>query len=201
MSISQGRRPFVVRLTAPFMWGLNNAVTSLNALGTLMIIALMALICADVVGRNLLSTSLPGVIELAELGIVSIVFLQIGDTLKNGKLMRSDGLIKVIEARTPRLGYLLNAVFDATGTFIFYYITKGAFNRFVQAWEGDYYLGNQGGFTAPTWPMELIVTLGSGIMCLLFATNALRGLSILFGLLPEVAKPEDSAINTGVADK
>jgi TRAP-type C4-dicarboxylate transport system permease small subunit len=74
MPHSQNKRPIILRVTVPIMWCLNNAVTSLNAAGTLLIFAMMALICADVIARNLLSSSLHGVIELTELGIVSIVF-------------------------------------------------------------------------------------------------------------------------------
>ncbi|MEP5729967.1 MAG: TRAP transporter small permease [Sulfitobacter sp.] len=171
----------LARISARGMWCLNTAVTSLNSLGTLLIMAMMAMICADVFSRNLLGKSLPGVIELAELGIVSIVYLQIADTFKSGKLMRSDGIIKVIEAKFPRFGMAINALFDATGVVLFFYIAKGAQKRVLEAWEGGFYLGNQGSFTAPTWPMELIVTLGSALMSALFLASMLRHLIQLFG--------------------
>lgn len=184
MHDAQTKRPLILRAADVFTWCLNNAVISLNALGTLIIIAMMALICTDVAGRNLLATSLPGVIELTELGIVSIVFLQIADTLRSGKLMRSDALINTIEAMFPRVGLAMNALFNATGATLFYFIANGAFGRFYEAWTGGYYLGNQGSFTAPTWPMELCVALGSGLMCLLFIASAIRNLFSLFGSSP-----------------
>jgi TRAP-type C4-dicarboxylate transport system permease small subunit len=184
MSNVQIKQPLVLRAAQAFNWCLGTAVTSLNALGTMIIIALMVLICADVVGRNLLSTSLPGVIELAELGIVSLVFLQIADTLRSGKLMRSDVLINTIVARFPRIGAFMNLFFDATGAVLFYFIANGAFERFIDAWKGGFYLGNLGSFTAPTWPMVLCVSLGSGLMCLLFLTNALGHLARLFDIIP-----------------
>ncbi|MEP2780870.1 MAG: TRAP transporter small permease [Pseudoruegeria sp.] len=178
------KRPLLMRLAEDFNWCLGKAVTTLNAMGTMIIIAMMVLICADVIGRNLLATSLPGVIELAELGIVSLVFLQIADTLRSGKLMRSDVLINTINARFPRVGSFMNLFFDITGSVLFYFIANGAFERFTDAWRGGYYLGNQGSFTAPTWPMELCVALGSGLMSLLFLTMALGHLARLFGVLP-----------------
>ena len=184
MSGQTETRPLVLRLTKPVMWLLNIAVASLNSLGTLFIIAMMILICADVVSRNLLDTSLPGVIELTELGIVSIVFLQIADTYRSGKLMRSDGVIKAIETKTPRIGMLLNIVFDITGAVLFFYIAKGGKKRFTDSWDGGYYLGNQGSFTAPTWPMELIVAIGSTLLCLLFFASVLRNTGLLFGIVP-----------------
>jgi TRAP-type C4-dicarboxylate transport system permease small subunit len=170
----------IMRLVQALNWCLDKAVTSLNSLGSLIIIALMALICTDVVGRNVFATSLPGVIELAELGIVSIVFLQIADTLKSGKLMRSDALFKVICAFFPRVGLVMSIIFDVAGAVLFYFIANGATERFFKAWEGGFYLGNLGAFTAPTWPMELCVALGSWLMCLLFATQTISGSAALF---------------------
>ncbi|MFT7058841.1 MAG: TRAP-type mannitol/chloroaromatic compound transport system permease small subunit [Pseudorhodobacter sp.] len=98
--------------------------------------------------------------------------------------MRSDSVIKMIEARLPRLGLVLNTAFDVTGGVLFAFIAQSAFKRFMAAWEGGFYLGNQGSFTAPTWPMELIVAVGSALVCLLFFASALRNLSVLVGLIP-----------------
>lgn len=194
MSNTDTAAPSLLRIARGVTWCLEKSVTSLNALGTLIIIAMMALICADVVGRNLLATSLPGIIELTELGIVSIVFLQIADTLRTGKLMRSDALIRMIIQKRPSVGAIMNACFDATGAVLFYYIAKGAFERFSEAWSGGYYLGNQGSFTAPTWPMELCVSLGSTLMCLLFIVSVIRSLAFLFGL---ASNPQDQIIQGG----
>ena len=173
-------------------WCLDKAVTSLNALGTLIIMALMVLICSDVVSRNAFGHSLPGVIELAELGIVSIVFLQIADTLKSGKLMRSDALIRKLAQAHPRVGLGLNMFFNTAGAVLFYFIANGAIDRFLKAWSGNFYIGNLGSFTAPTWPMELCVALGASLMCLLFATQALKeGVALLRGTPPPIQKVPD----------
>lgn len=159
---------------------LDRVVISLNAMGTIVIILMMLLICADVVGRNLLNSSLPGVVELTELGIVSVVFLQISDALRTGRLMRSDGLLKMLARRLPRLGAFVNAIFDFTGATLFFFIAEGGFERFFAAWQGDFYIGNQGAFTAPTWPMELAVACGAAVMMVLFCANAFRHMADLF---------------------
>jgi TRAP-type C4-dicarboxylate transport system permease small subunit len=187
----QTERPFLLRAVHKLNACLGMAVTSLNAMGTMIIIALMVLICADVFGRNLLATSLPGVIELAELGIVSLVFLQIADTLRSGKLMRSDVLLNTIVVTFPRVGAFMNLCFEATGAVLFYFIAHGAFERFTDAWSGGFYLGNRGSFTAPTWPMELCVAMGSGLMCLLFITNTVGHLRRLVQPRPTIN--EDAA--------
>ena len=173
MSSDPLKPSYLLKAAGVFNWCLGKSVASLNALGTLLIMAMMLLICTDVVGRNLFTKSLPGVIELVELGIVSIVYLQIADTLKSGKLMRSDALLTQITSRFPLFGTVMNMLFDITGAVLFYFMTMGAFVRLTEAWQGGFYLGNQGSFTVQTWPMELCVTLGSGLMCLLFITNTI----------------------------
>jgi len=180
MSVDSPDSPFMLKVASIFSWFLGKSVASLNALGTMLIMAMMVLICSDVIGRNLFSKSLPGVIELVELSIVSIVFLQIADTLKSGKLMRSEAVINNVVRLYPRLGAAMNALFDATGAVLFFFLTRGAFGRFSEAWSGDFYLGNLGSFTAPTWPMELCVALGSGLMCILFITKAISNIYALF---------------------
>lgn len=185
MQVSGMQTSLFRRVVVAVLWVLNTAVTSLNALGTLLIIAMMGLIVADVLSRNLLGTSLPGVIELTELGIVSIVYLQIADTYKSGKLLRSDGVIRAIEAKFPRIGFAVNALFDATGVILFFYIARSAQNRTIEAWDGGFYLGNQGAFTAPTWPMELTVAVGSTLLSLLFLASVIRNLAQLAGVDPD----------------
>ncbi|MEP1614094.1 MAG: TRAP transporter small permease [Roseobacter sp.] len=190
-------KPLALRVFTALDWCLDKAVTSLNSLGSLIIIALMALICSDVIGRNAFATSLPGVIELAELGIVSIVFLQIADTLKSGKLMRSDALFNVLSAAFPRVGIFLTVLFELAGAILFYFIANGATERFLKAWHGGFYLGNLGSFTAPTWPMELCVALGSWMMCLLFAMQAIKGcVGLYHGEQPAVQQKPGSEYDT-----
>ena len=198
MSDAITRKGLFWRSLSALNWCLDKAVTSLNALGTLIIIALMVLICSDVVSRNAFGHSLPGVIELAELAIVSIVFLQIADTLKSGKLMRSDALIRKLAQSQPRVALVLNIVFDATGALLFYFIANGAIDRFLKAWSGGFYTGNLGSFTVPTWPMELCVALGSSLMFLLFATQSLKGVAALLrGAPPPVHKSPDAGREYG----
>ena len=67
--------------------------TGLNAIGTVWIIALMALICADVVARNFFDQPLPRVPEFVGYSIVAIVFLQLPNTLQLKKLIQADAFI------------------------------------------------------------------------------------------------------------
>lgn len=170
------------KVTSPVLKILDRAIVSLNAIGSILIILMMALICSDVLARNLMNSAVPGVVELTELGIVSIVFLQISDALRSGKLMRSDGLLKIIQRRLLKVGFIANCLMDATGAVLFYFIANSGFGRFHEAWAEGYYIGNLGAFTAPTWPMELSVALGSALIAILFLVNSLRNLGAFFGI-------------------
>ena len=76
-----------------------NAVTqAANIVGSCLIVGLVALIIADVLGRNLFGTPVAGVPEIVSLSIVAIVFLQAPQALLAGRLTRSDGFIKVAKA-------------------------------------------------------------------------------------------------------
>ena len=156
-------------------------VSGLNGLGTLWIIALLILINADVFGRNVLSAPIDGVIEIIEITIVAIVFLQIGDATRIGRLTRSDGFFNLILRRFPRVGHVLGATFDFLGALFMFFILYGFWPTLVQAWERDEYVGNEGVFTAPTWPVKLIVVIGCVVTLMLFAGFAWRHIRGLIG--------------------
>lgn len=156
-------------------------VSGLNGLGTLWIIALLLLINADVFGRNVLSAPIDGVIEIIEITIVAIVFLQIGDATRIGRLTRSDGFFNLILRRFPRVGSVLGATFDFLGALFMFFILYGFWPTLVQAWERDEYVGNEGVFTAPTWPVKLIVVIGCVVTLALFLGFAWRHIRALTG--------------------
>jgi TRAP-type mannitol/chloroaromatic compound transport system permease small subunit len=147
--------------------------------GTLWIIALLVLINGDVAGRNFFNAPIDGVIEIIEITLVAIVFLQLGDATRIGRLTRSDGFFGLMLDRAPRVGYTLGAVFDFLGALFLFFILYGFWPTLVQAWERDEYVGNEGVFTAPTWPVKLIVVVGCVVTLLLFLGMAWRYLRLL----------------------
>jgi TRAP-type mannitol/chloroaromatic compound transport system permease small subunit len=149
----------------------------MNNIGTLLILGLMAITNLDVLGRNITSTPLPGVIEMTEIGIVSIVFLQLGHTLRTGRFMRSDGFYNFLIVKVPRIGSILDVIYNLTGACLFAILVSAAFPRFVEAWEGDFYNGNEGSFTIATWPMELTIVIASVVMVIQFLI--LSGIAML----------------------
>jgi len=154
-------------------------VQGLNSVGTIWIFALMVLINADVLSRYLLNAPIQGVAEIVELSIVAIVFLQIGDATRAGRLTRSDSLYSRVLANWPAVGHTAGAAFDLCGAAFFMAILLGAGPRLVEAYERGFFAGNEGLFVVPVWPIRLIIVIGCVVTALQFLVLARRHLDQL----------------------
>lgn len=134
-------------------------VVALNNIGTLWIFLLMLIINADVLARFLFNAPIDGVPEMVSLSIVGIVFLQLGDAVRAGRLTRSDAFLNKLMQRKPRLGSALNAFYDLCGVAFFVAILFGAVPMFLEAYRGGYYVGTEGVFTLTEWPLRLIFVI------------------------------------------
>jgi TRAP-type mannitol/chloroaromatic compound transport system permease small subunit len=85
----------------PLPLGLDRLFGAMNALGSLWILVLMALMNLDVAGRNLFNTPVRGVTEMVSLSIVGIVFLQLADTLHSGRFTRAEVLLERLKRSRP----------------------------------------------------------------------------------------------------
>ena len=143
-------------------------VAGLNSVGGVLIFGLVVMINLDIAARFLFNAPIDGVTELVELSIVAIVFLQLADAVRNGRLTRSDGLYSKICKRNPRLGHAMGAFFDLAGAAFFLTLIAGSIPRFVDAWERGYYSGNKGIVVIPVWPVRLIIVIGAVTVVLVF---------------------------------
>jgi TRAP-type C4-dicarboxylate transport system permease small subunit len=157
----------------------NGWVLGLSAVGTAWIFILMLIINADVLSRFLFSKPIHGVPEMVALSIVGIVFLQLSDAVKAGRLTRSDGFFNRIVEKRPRLGLVLNIFYDICGMAFFIAIVIGAIPIFLDAYQGQYYAGTEGIFTIPTWPIKLILVVSAITVVLVFATHVKRNICAL----------------------
>jgi TRAP-type mannitol/chloroaromatic compound transport system permease small subunit len=157
----------------------DKVIQVLNGIGTLWILAILILINADVFGRNVLHAPINGVIEMIEISMIAIVFLQLGDATRVGRLTRSDGFFGLIQAKSPRVGYVMGSVFDLLGALFMFFILYGTWPALIEAWTLNDYIGNEGVFTAPKWPMIFILILGSFVTLLLFVKLAATQLCAL----------------------
>ena len=157
---------------------LGHLLSALNAMGSLWIFGLLLLINTDVLGRTLFTRPINGVPEMIELSLVGIVFLQLGDATRRGRLTRSDGFFLFIQGRAPVLGHGLGLGINLLGAVFMGLILYGSFPLLIESIELSHYAGNEGVFTAPTWPIKLIVVIGcvvTGLQFLLVGWKFLHG--------------------------
>ena len=145
-----------------------------NLLGSLLIFALVVLITADVIMKNVFLQPTPGTIEMVTLSIVAIVFLQAPQALREGRFTRSDGLINSLHRRLPRLAASLETTFDLVGAAVLSAVIYAHLPILARAWTRNEYIGSVGNFMAPTWPVKAMLALGALLLLLQFLARVIR---------------------------
>ena len=90
-------------------------VVGMNALGSSWVLLLVLLVTSDALGRTFLNHPIQGTHELIQISVVGIVFLQLADTIRTGRLTRSDSVLGILGERRPRLAAGLHCAFDLVG--------------------------------------------------------------------------------------
>jgi TRAP-type mannitol/chloroaromatic compound transport system permease small subunit len=140
----------------------------MNAAGSCWIVVLMLLINVEAVGRSAFNSPIIGAIEMIEISVVGIVFMQLADSLRRGVLTRSDGLFNLVMRRKPAAGHVMGVVTHLFGAVLMVLILWGSIPFFVDSWVNDYYIGVQGMFTAPVWPVALIIVVAVAVTMIQF---------------------------------
>ena len=146
--------------------------TGLNVIGTLLIVAIMVLVNWDVVGRGLFNAPVSGVPEIVSMSIVAIVFLQIAQTFRKGRLTRTEAVLGFVEKRAPRLRISIDLLFSLAAIALVWQILSASTPLFVKSWVRGTYEGTIGDFTAPVWPVKLIILIGCGALLVQLAMFA-----------------------------
>ncbi|MGI9365796.1 MAG: TRAP transporter small permease subunit [Rhizobiaceae bacterium] len=152
----------------------------LNVLGTMLIIAIMVLVNADVVGRGAFGLPISGVPELVSMSIVAIVFLQVSYTFKMGRLTRSDAFLSAIETRSPRFRAGVELVFCCGAIIIMVQMLSASWPLFVKSWVRNTFEGTIGDFTAPIWPVKLIILIGCTTLIIQLVFSAIDALRDIY---------------------
>ena len=143
-----------------------SVVDGMNAMGSIVILAVMAMMCSDVLIRNLAGRPLDGVAELAAASIVVIVFLQLPATLRHGRMSRAEMFLDPLLERRPATGRALRATFALIGSVCCAGIAFSSWTLLVRAWTDSEFAGAEGVFTFPVWPIRAVVILGSSVAAL-----------------------------------
>ncbi len=156
--------------------------TGLNVAGTVLIFLVMLLVNFDVIGRNFLGSPISGVPELVSMSIVAIVFLQIAQAFRKGRLTRTEAVLGWVERRAPRLRCAVDIVFALASALLIWQLYAASQPLFVKAWARGTFQGTVGDFTAPVWPVKLIILVGCAALLVQLVMFALAaGLRLLRG--------------------
>ncbi|NOD31170.1 TRAP transporter small permease subunit [Ruegeria atlantica] len=146
----------------------NSLAITANALGTLVVLALVVILNIDVVARGLFSAPLRGTYEMVQFSVVMIVFLQLPDVVRVDRLTRSDGFLNLIHHRRPGLTANLRRIINAVSAIFMALIAYVTFPEFLHMWETQDYFGVPGLFTLPWWPVKLVIACGTALACVIF---------------------------------
>jgi TRAP-type C4-dicarboxylate transport system permease small subunit len=157
---------------------------ALNVIGTLMILAMAVAVNADVVGRNFFNRPIPGVTEFLGLSIVAIVFLQMANTLREGRHVSNDLLTQLVSRSRPRLSAAIYASFHAIGAVLMLLIAIYVWPIFMQNYDGGYFRGTANVAEIPIWPFMLAVPIGAVATAIQFVLLTVQDLKRAIGAAP-----------------
>ena len=150
---------------------------SANALGTLVVLALVVVVNYDVVARGLFNKPFMGAVEVVQFSMVLIVFLQLPDVVRVGRLTRSDGFLLIAAKRWPRFARILDQLINLLAAVFMLLIAIAIWPEFVDMLETRDYFGVPGVFTAPWWPIKLAIFISSVLCCINFLIKVLVAFS------------------------
>lgn len=146
---------------------------SANIAGTLAVLALVAVVNFDVVARGVFNQPFMGAVEVVQFSMVLIVFLQLPDVVRVNRLTRSDGFLVVLSRRAPRLTAVLTHIIEIVSAVFMALIAIAIWPEFVDMWQTRDYFGVPGVFTAPWWPIKLVIFLSAALCVVVFVLKLL----------------------------
>lgn len=140
-----------------------------NAAGTLVVLALVIVVNYDVVARGVFHAPFHGAVELVQFSMVLIVFLQLPDVVRVNRLTRSDGFLSIATHKWPRVATVLDKFINVIACIFMLLIAIAIWPEFLDMLDTKDYFGVPGVFTAPWWPIKLVIFLSASLCCILFA--------------------------------
>jgi len=152
----------------------------LNIIGTLLIIAMGIAVNADVLGRDLFNHPVPGVFEFLGLSIVSVVFLQMANTLREDRHVANDIILSFVSRTHPRVAHAFYGLFHIIGAALMLLIVWFVWPMFVENYEQGYFKGTTNYVEIPIWPFMATVVIGGIATAIQYFILAARQLSRAF---------------------
>lgn len=156
----------------PIVAGLSRVANSLaiaaNVAGTVTVLGLVTILNVDVIARGVFSAPIKGTYEIVQMSVVFIVFLQLADVVRVDRLTRSDGFLNILHINRPKLTASLRRIINAISAIFMGLIAYIMFPEFLHMWDTQDFFGVPGVFTAPWWPVKLVIAGGCALSCVIF---------------------------------
>jgi tripartite ATP-independent transporter DctM subunit len=149
---------------------------ALSVIASTTIVAMMLAICADIALRFLFNRPVYGVTDFVANGIVACVFLQLGATIRNERLIGVEFILGPLTTYRPMVAAVLNTLFFATAAFLFYRMFAYLLEDFVDAYVTGEFDGAVGAYQMALWPFKLAVAIGAAVA--LFEVVRRMGISL-----------------------
>ena len=162
-----------LRLVSNLSGVAGNLAIGANAAGTLVVLALVGIVNFDVVARGVFNAPFMGAVEVVQFSMVLIVFLQLPDVARVNRLTRSDGFLVILGKKAPRLTAALTHIIEVVSAVFMALIAVAIWPEFTEMWHTNDYFGVPGVFTAPWWPVKLVIFLSASLCTLIFALKVL----------------------------
>jgi TRAP-type C4-dicarboxylate transport system permease small subunit len=154
---------------------------ALNIVGTILIVAMAIAVNADVLGRNALNHPIPGVNEFIGLSIVAVVFLQLANTLREGRHVSNDIIMQAIGVYHPRVAYAFYGLFNLIGAGLMALIVWFVWPMVLEMYQAGYYKGTANVVEIPIWIFVAPVVIGGAATAIQYLLFAVREFVRAFG--------------------
>ncbi|WP_299474060.1 TRAP transporter small permease [uncultured Roseibium sp.] len=144
-----------------------------NAVGTLIVLALVLIVNYDVVARGLFNAPFRGAYEVVQFSMVLIVFFQLPDVVRMNRLTRSDGFLTILSTTRPHAADSIRRTINFVSGVFMLLVAYAIWPEFVEMYETKDFFGVPGIFTAPWWPIKLTIFLSSLLCMILFFIKVL----------------------------
>ena len=141
-----------------------------NALASVWVLLIVALVSADVIGRAAFNAPLPGVPEVVRFSIVGMVWLQMAYALRSGNHLRTTLLLGRMPPFAQRAVLVANAL---VGIGLFVLIAWLGAIELAKSWEIGAFEGEHP-VRIPVWPVWAILVGGAALTAVQFALDAVR---------------------------
>lgn len=151
-------------------------LTILNMLASVWILALVAMIAVDVIGRSLFNAPIHGVPEVAKFSIVAMFWLQMAYVLRVGGHLRTTLGFDLLPQGGKKVVLAANSIL---GCAVFALIVWLGYPEMMKSWRIGAFEG-AGAARIPIWPFWGLLVLGGTLTAIQFLVDfvaAIRGTS------------------------